>query len=127
VIEGLGNARYSNVVHNFEEAHRRLASMEPDARDAVRATFDAAEALFKLMFPREPRLTAKAASTNLRALLQRMTDGNPPADAASAKALDSLCEWIEACQNYRHEHGKPEVIEPPRWLAVLLVSTGRAT
>ena len=69
----------------------------------MRATFDAAEALFKLMFPREPRLTAKAASTNLRALLQRMTDGNPPADAASAKALDSLCEWIEACQNYRHE------------------------
>jgi hypothetical protein len=124
VILGLSKPRYGNVVSNLDDAHTRLTGVEPDSRAAVRATFDAAEALFKLMFPREPRLTAKGASSNLRPIAQRMTEGNPPAAAASAKALDSLCEWVEACQNYRHEHGQPEVIEPPRWLAVLLVSTG---
>ena len=65
----------------------------------MRATFDAAEALFKMMFPREPRLTAKAASINLRPAVQPMTDRNTPAAAASVKVLDSLCEWVE--QNYR--------------------------
>ncbi len=124
VIQGLGDPRYVNVERNFQDAHERLNAARPDGRGAIRATFDAAEGLFRLMFPNEPRLNADRARANLRPVLQRMTDGNPPAAAASSKAFDALCEWVDACHNYRHEHGQPEVLEPPRWLAVLLVSTG---
>ncbi|ODS03784.1 hypothetical protein AUC71_07710 [Methyloceanibacter marginalis] len=123
VIAGLDAARYANVAQNLENAHSELSAVTPDGRGAIRAAFDSVEGLFKLMFPKEPRLTAPSARTKLAPVLQKMTDGNPPASAAAAKMLGSLCEWVASCHNYRHEHGKPEVLEPPRSMAVLLVST----
>ena len=124
IIAGLGNDRYVNVAHNFETAHQRLTAIPSDGKGAVRAVFDAAEALFRLMFPKEPRLTADAARNNLRPIIQRLYAGNPPATAAASKEVDAFSDWVDACHNYRHEHGREEVLEPPMGLAVQMVSGG---
>jgi hypothetical protein len=125
-IAGLGRSRFANAMKNFEEAHDDLSKTSPDGKGAIRAVFDAAENVFKVMFPKEPRLTAAAARTRLTPVLQKLYSGNGPATAAASKQLDALCNWVDGAQNYRHEHNKEEVIEPPIDIAVLFLSTGAA-
>ena len=77
--------RYANVARNFDEAHDRLSEVPPQGKNAIRAIFGAVEGLFRLMFPNEDRLTAKAAKTRLAATVQRKYQGNAPALGAASK------------------------------------------
>jgi hypothetical protein len=123
-IARLGIPRYENVARNFQEAHDHLSAVPPEGKNAIRATFAAAEGLFRLMFPNEPRLTANGARTRLQAPIQRLYAGNYPALGTASKLLRSFSEWIEAAQFYRHEFGTEEVVEPPLDLVANLVSLG---
>ena len=53
-------SRYANVLDSIEKAHSRLTEIPPNGKDSIRAVFDSAEGLFKLMFPNETRLTGSA-------------------------------------------------------------------
>jgi hypothetical protein len=125
-LAGLGQSRFANAASNFHEAYNELSKTPPDGKGAIRAMFDAAENVFKVMYKGEPRLTSAAVRKQLAPVVQRLYSGNGPATAAASKQLDAFCDWIDGCHNYRHEHGQPEVIEPPLEIAVLFVSTGGA-
>jgi hypothetical protein len=40
------------------------------------------------------------------------------------KLIESFCDWIDGCHNYRHEHSQEHVIEPPLEIVVEYVSSG---
>jgi hypothetical protein len=109
----------------FESALADLGEAPPNTKGAVRHVFFAIEGLFKLMFPDEPRLTAKAADL-LRPVLQKQTSENKTALQVSMKLLESFKDWIDAAHFYRHEQGEEDVVQPPLTLAVHLMSLGAA-
>ena len=119
-IAALQSSRYQNVLAEFEAGS---TSIGKDNKTAIRRTFGATEGLFRLMFPRSPRLTA-AEADQLADRLRRFYGGDATATGASAKLLASFKDWIDACHFYRHEPGQQEVAQPPTSLAVHLVSTG---
>ena len=93
-------------------------------KNSIRAVFDSAEGLFKLMFPNETRLTASAARRQLLPVVQRIYAGDPPALTSASKMVASFSEWVDGAHPYRHEHGSEEVAQPPLELAVNLLSLG---
>lgn len=125
-LAGLGQSRFANAASNFDEAYKELSKTPPDGKGAIRATFDAAENVFKVMFKGETRLTSSAVRKQLAPVIQRLYSGNGPATAAASKQVDAFCDWVNGCHNYRHEHDQEDVIEPPLEIAVLFVSTGGA-
>jgi hypothetical protein len=122
-IAALQSARYANVLHSFEGGLVALSQVPPDGKGAVRATFAAVEGLFRLMFPKAPRLGATESEV-IRPRLQAAHAGDNVAQSASGKLLTSFKEWIDAAHLYRHEQGKEEVAQPPLTLAVYLTSMG---
>jgi hypothetical protein len=72
-IAALQPARYANARHAFESGRASLRKVPPDGKDAIRGTFNALEAVFRLMCPRVSRLTGQEAQERLGPLLQRRT------------------------------------------------------
>jgi len=120
----LGLPRYANVRANFKQVDAALSDVPPDGKNAVRATFDAAEALFKLVFPEERRLANGSAKKRLGPAFQQVYEGNASALEAASKEVEAFSKWIDACHNYRHAHGGEEPLAPPLDLAVQLVGAG---
>jgi hypothetical protein len=120
----LGAPRYANARQNFEQAQENLSQVPADGKGAIRAIFDAAENLFRLMFPNEPSLKANQAVAKLKGEVQRLYDGNAPAQAAAVQQVTAFGNWVDACHHYRHEHKGESVMPPPLDLAVQLVSSG---
>ena len=124
-IAGLNQPRYVNSLDRFESAMKAITGAVPDGKTGIRNAFEAAEGLFRLMYRKAPRLTADFAA-ELAPTLQQRYAGDPAALGASSKLLASFKDWIEACQFYRHEPGKPEIHQPPIELALHLISVGAA-
>jgi hypothetical protein len=122
-IATLTGSRYANVLDSIEKAHSRLTEIPSNGKDSIRAVFASAEGLFKLMFPKETRLTASAARRQLHPVVQRIYGGDPPALTSASKMVASFSEWVDGAHPYRHEHGE-EVAQPPLELAVNLLSLG---
>jgi hypothetical protein len=126
-IACLQSARYANARHAFEGGQTSLSKTPPDGKGAIRGTFGALEAVFRLMFPAAPRLTAKEADQQLRPLLRQAHAGDAAASGAANKLLTSFKEWIDAAHFYRHEQGVPDkVVQPPLQFAIYMVSSGAA-
>ena len=123
-IATLTGSRYANVLDSIEKAHSRLTEIPPNGKDSIRAVFASAESLFKLMFPKETRITASAARRQLLPVVQRIYTGDPPALTSASKMVASFSEWVDGVHPYRHEHGSEEVAQPPLELAVNLLSLG---
>jgi hypothetical protein len=123
-IDGLGKPRYANARAQFEQALVALAENPVNRKQAVRCIFNAAEGIFRLMFPRAPRLGSKEAQQALEPILQRLYAQDKAALSAASKMLGSFQEWIDAAHFYRHEHGVEEPSQPPIELAIHLISTG---
>jgi len=123
-IAALLGPRYGNVAAEFEGAMAALSKAPPDGKSAIRGTFSAAEGLFRLMFPKSPRLTAQEAQ-KLEPLLQT-TYANSVASGAAMKVLSAFKDWIDAAHFYRHEAGHEDPVQPPLTLSVQMVSVGAA-
>jgi hypothetical protein len=120
----LSGSRYQGTLNAFEKAHAALERDPPDPQEAVRSTFDAVENLFKLMTNgKAPRLGAQEAKDHLGSMIARIYTA-APAKHAAAKALASLCDWIDGAHFYRHSPGTPEPAPPPFELAIMFISTG---
>jgi hypothetical protein len=125
-IAALQDGRYANALHSFEAATDALSEIPPNGKQAIRLTFGAAEALFRMLDPTAPRLSGKPAES-LRTLVAAGFKGQRTAALASEKMIDAFKDWVEACHFYRHEEGKAdEIAQPPVELAVYLVSVGAA-
>jgi hypothetical protein len=122
-ISALGGKRYATTLATFETALTALVAIPPRGKDAVRDVFSAAEGLFRLIFPKTPRLGADEITTHLRPVVEKRF-ADPAARGAALKSLRSFREWVDAAHFYRHEPNHAEPNEPPLELAVLLVSSG---
>jgi hypothetical protein len=125
-IAALNGSRYSNALDGIDKAHSLLSEIPPNGKDAIRNTFAAAEGLFKLMFPKEPRLDAGAVKKQLPAVVQRAYADNSAAVRSASRLINSFAEWIESAHHQRHEQGTEEVAQPPFELAVNLISLGNS-
>lgn len=122
-ISALGEKRYATTLTTFEAALNALVATPPRGKDAVRGVFSAAEGLFRLIFPKAPRLGGDEISTHLRPVIEQQF-ADSAARGAALKSLRSFREWVDAAHFYRHEPNHAEPTEPPLQLAVLLVSAG---
>jgi hypothetical protein len=122
-VAALGTSRYAAALKEFEAAHAALEELPPDGKTAIRAVFESAEAILKLMF-KVQRLNTKAVNDQLKPAVQRLYAGNKPALEASNHLLGALGDWVDAAHNYRHAAGTEEPQPPPLDLAIALVSTG---
>jgi hypothetical protein len=96
-IAALQSARYANALHAFDGAMAELRHVPPSGKGAIRGIFGAAEAIFKLILPKVPRLGA-AELDGLVPLLQHAQDDT--ARRSAAKMLSSLkdrcCTFLSA-------------------------------
>ena len=70
--------------------------MPPDGKGTIRGAFNALEAIFRLMCPMAPKLTAHEAQERFGPLLQKAHAEDRAASSASGKLLMGLKEWINA-------------------------------
>ena len=122
-ISSLQGSRYRSALNEFEGAMVALGEAPPDTKKAIRDTFSATENLFKLMFPKSPRLAADEVQ-KLEPLLQRLHASDDVARRASVKLLAAFKDWTDGAHFYRHEAGREEPTPPPLALAVHMVSVG---
>ena len=123
-IQRLQPSRYANVLHLFENGRSDLTKAPPDGKAAIREVFLAAESLAKLLLPNMPRLGGKEVEP-LRAKVASKYHGDPVAVRSADSIFDGFKDWVSACQQYRHEQGKPDQItQPTLEIAVHLVNVG---
>lgn len=120
-IAALANPRYANVRHEFEGG---LTLIGKDNKLAIRRVFGAAENLFKLMLPGEPRLGAKEAEQLTPQLRHFFREDDQATNLAAPKIIASFKDWIDACHFYRHEQAEEKIAQPPTPVAVHLISCG---
>jgi len=112
-VVSLSAARYAAVKEELERSLSLLTVRPSSNKQAIRAIFDAAETLFRLTFPRSPRLTAGEAKTQLEPLCKLYAKEDRTATSAAQKMLAAFMDWIDAAHWYRHAQGIEEPIEPP--------------
>jgi hypothetical protein len=77
-----------------------LSKANIDGKQAIRGVFNAAECVFMLMYDR-PRLAS--GDVTFKPTVQRLFSADPSALRAATKSFEAFAEWVDACQNYRHE------------------------
>jgi hypothetical protein len=122
-LKVLSPARYENSRMLFEQAHSQLDIIPPNGKAAIRDVFAAVEGLFRLMFPKAPRLAGDQVDKYLRNVAV-LAEFDQTTSHAIGKLINSFKEWIESAHFYRHEPGSEEPAQPPLTLTVALVSSG---
>jgi hypothetical protein len=121
-IAAVRSPRYANARDNYEKSLAALSGV-PDFKTSIRANFAAVEAVFKLLLPSSPRLTA-AEVKSLAPLAQKEQAGDAAAQSATAKILSAFSDWVDAAHVYRHDQGQEEPTQPPIALAISILSIG---
>lgn len=125
-LNDLGATRYAAARQEFEEAFNALRGAPPNGKAAIRGVFTAVETLFKLMFPKAPRLGGAEIRTHLKPVVARTYAGDATAGRSTDKTAESFVNWVDAAHFYRHAQGEEEPTEPPLETTVLLISQGSA-
>jgi hypothetical protein len=123
-LEGLSDARLAAARHYVEDAELRLLATQLDTRGAVRAIFDAAENLFKLICPGQTQLNKDSVRRVLAPAVEAALTGDSHEKRARAKLALGFEDWIDAGHFYRHEPGHADPTQPSIQFAVLYLSLG---
>lgn len=118
-ISGLDAAR-----EHITQAERSLLAGSFDGRQAIRSTFDAAENLLKVIFPKLTQLNTANINDQLGPFLINSTEDNKIERIAAAKLVKSFIDWVEAAHFYRHAAGGTEVEQPSESFTIAIVSQG---
>src|SRR5205085_1131599 len=103
-IAALQSERHRAVRELLERASSHLSAEPPNYKQALRATWAAADALFGLMFPRA-QLTADEIGSRLRPLVERIYAENAETKGAALGMLAGFQSWVEAATRFRHRPG----------------------
>lgn len=122
-VAGLGSSRYNGVLVAFQAAQKALDQTPHNGKDAMRSAFEAVEILFRLIFPKAPRLGAAEIKAHFGPHVQAHLSEDKTAARATVKLLASFSDWVDGVHFYRHGQGEEEPTQPPLSLAVLTVST----
>lgn len=123
-LEGLSDARLAAAKHHVEQAELKLLTTQLDSRAAVRAIFDAAENVFKLICPGQTQLNKEGVRKALAPAIEAAAKGDSHEKLARGKLVQALEDWIDAGHFYRHEPGRPDPTQPSLQFAVLYLSQG---
>ncbi|MCA1476760.1 hypothetical protein [Bradyrhizobium sp. NBAIM08] len=123
-IAAINGPRYGNVRAEFDKGTSALSGAIPDGKEGIRGVFGAAESLYRLIFPKASKLTSADASKQLQSAAQSMYSSDAVAQRAASKMVSAFADWVDACHNYRHEHGVEEPSQPPLDLAIEMIGTG---
>ncbi|EPY01622.1 hypothetical protein [Magnetospirillum fulvum] len=122
-LAALGSSRYNGVQAAFQAAQQALDETPPNGKNAMRSAFEAVEILFRLIFPKAPRLGSAEIRAHLEPHVQAHLSEDKTAARATVKLLASFSDWVDGVHFYRHGQGEEEPTQPPLSLAVLTVST----
>jgi hypothetical protein len=123
-LEGLSDARLAAAKHHVEQAELKLLTAQLDTRAAVRAIFDAAENVFKLICLGQTQLNKEGVRKALAPAIEAATKVDRHEKLARGKLVQALEDWIDAGHFYRHEPGRPDPTQPSLQFAVLYLSQG---
>ncbi|MFL4471965.1 hypothetical protein ACERZ8_19550 [Tateyamaria armeniaca] len=112
------------ALEHVSSVDRMLLQVPMDGRSAVRGIFDAAENIFRIMFPTQNSLNSAAIRSVLQSSIQARFEGQSPEQQASLKTVRSFSEWIDAAHFYRHADGQTEPSQPSEMTTVVLVGQG---
>lgn len=124
LISAISNPRYEATKRFLEKSEQALIGTEPDYIAAIRAVFDAAENVYKLMFPNLPRISAQNINSNLKTRIGDLYPVPGAQQKATTNILESFRHWTEAAHNYRHAEGAEVIVEPDEQTAIALISQG---
>jgi hypothetical protein len=120
----LSAPRYAATRAALDDGFAGFDQSPHDTRAAIRGIFDAAETLFKLMFPNVARLGASEVDRELARLLETQYSG---ASLKFARMQNkSFREWVNAAHTYRHAQGVEDPDPPALDLALAAVGAGTA-
>ncbi|MCL4068991.1 hypothetical protein M3484_20755 [Pseudomonas sp. GX19020] len=125
-LSSLTGTRHTGTLEKILSMEPALISNPKNYIAAIRATFDACENLYKVMFTKAPKLDSKTAKANLEALVQKTYADRPTVTRTTIKLVNGFGEWIDAAHNYRHAEGTEKPDQPEEELAILLISEGLA-
>lgn len=123
-VKDLGLPRYANALAAFKAYQAAMDKPPTDGKAAIRGVFEAAEIVFKLAFPRAPRLARDLLEQNLGPALNARYARTSEAQRSSQQVLKAMGQWVDAAHHYRHGQGSEEPTQPPFELAIQLVSAG---
>jgi len=124
-IAALKSERYHAVRELLERASGHLSAEPANYKQALRATWAAADALFALMFPRA-QLTADEMGSRLRPLVERIYAQDAATKEAALGMLTGFQTWVEAATRFRHRPGTADGAQPPADVAILSISCAAA-
>lgn len=123
-LSHLGNQRYNAVRSLFEAAYNALDEQPPNTRLAIRDMFEAIETMSKLLDEKISRLGSTEIEKNLKPLcLSQFAEGSIEKNLAS-KMLNSMKEWADGHQAYRHGQKNEEPNPPPLNLTIMSMGMG---
>lgn len=125
-IASLVPAKYGAVRDAFAKAQLAMDRSPPDGKVAIRETFEAAETLFRLMFPATSRLGSTEVNSYLRPHVRGLHGGNQAAIDAANQFVSAFSDWVNGAHQYRHGQAVEEPTPPPLPFAVAMVSSGAA-
>ena len=124
LIRNLGTTGLNAAREHVLRAEKSLLAGKLDTREAIRATFDAAENLLKVIFPKATQLNAQSIKEKLGPYLVDGSWKSKLERQASEKLVSALVDWTEAAHFFRHASGGVEQEQPSESFAVAFVSQG---
>ncbi|ESS70441.1 hypothetical protein MGMO_122c00010 [Methyloglobulus morosus KoM1] len=119
----LDNPRYGGVRAAFEDAFRHLDSDPKDTKAAVRSIFESLEILTKIMV-KSQNLSRKVVESTLKVKCLSTINGDSVMKTVIEGLINSLANWVDALQYYRHGQESDEPIGPSEELTIHIISTG---
>ncbi len=124
LVRNLGTAGLNATREHVVRAEKSLLAGKLETREAIRATFDAAESLLKVIFPKATQLNAQSIREKLGPYLVDAPGKSRVERQASEKLVSSLLDWTQAAHFFRHASGGVEQEQPSESFAVAFVSQG---
>lgn len=126
-LSAISNPRYAQVHAAFERARVDMEKTTPDALDAIRNVFEAAESLFKIVTGVNRSLDEGEVRKTLVPFVDRkMKDADAVAKRSAAAFITGFADWVNAAHPYRHGHDEVEAVIPPLHIGVAMISGGAA-
>jgi hypothetical protein len=124
LVRGFSDNDLDAARQHILDAEKALLPSDPDTRKAVRASFDAVENVFRLLFPECNRLNKHFVDRHLRPYVNSIYSTENYEISPMNEIVNSFIHWIAAGHPYRHEPGKAEITAPSMGFAIQFVSHG---
>ena len=127
-IGALQAKRYGNAALEVDRAYKALDEEPMNGKGAVKAIFEAAEIIFRLLVgdTKCQRLGTDEVDKFLTPMLARRYAADEPAKHSASLLVKSFKQWVASAHFQRHGQPVEEPYQPPPEIALTLLSQGTA-